>query len=398
MELAPFSYVIQYRPGQTNVGPDTFTRAYCSAVTMTSSTLQDIHDMLCHLGATRLLHFVHRKNLPFSTTDVKRIISTCKICAQIKPFFVRNNQGTIIKAMRPIERISIDFKRLLPSSTPNKYLLIVVDEYSRFPFAFPCKDMTTQTVICCLDLLFTLCGTAGFFLCDNASSFLSLEFKAYLTQRGIASNKCSIYHPSENGQAERMVQTVWKIIQQALKTANLPHEQWEMMLTNALHSIRSLLCKATNATPHERFFAFQRRSSTRATLPTWLTYPGSKAYLRRFVRTSKIDPLVDEVEIINVNPNYANVRHLNGREVTFSLNDLSPCPSKKSQDYTDTNETQPSVDAQSNKSTTTATRDNDADAHDDDVRAPSAPVLPRRSAQTSKGVPPLRYGIHDSSV
>ena len=70
-----------------------------------------------------------------------------------------------------------------------------------------------------------------------------------------------------------MVQTVWKTIQLALKTANLPHEQWEVMLPNALHSIRSLFCTATNVTSHERFFAFQRRSSTGATLPIWLTYP-----------------------------------------------------------------------------------------------------------------------------
>ena len=111
------------------------------------------------------------------------------------------------------------------------------------------------------------------------------------------------------------------------------------MLTNALHSIKSLLCTATNATPHKRFLAFWRRWSTGATLPTWLTYPGSKAYLRRFVRSSKSDPLVDKVEIINVNPKYANVRHLNGREVTVSLNDLSPCPSEESQDNIDTNET-----------------------------------------------------------
>ena len=51
--------------------------------------------------------------------------------------------------------------------------------------------MTTQTVIRFLDLLFTLCGSAGFVLSDNASSFSSLKFKAYLSQRGIVSNKCS---------------------------------------------------------------------------------------------------------------------------------------------------------------------------------------------------------------
>ena len=101
-----------------------------------------------------------------------------------------------------------------------------------------------------------------------------------------------------------------------------------MMLHNASRSIRSLLRTANNATPYEQFFAFQRRSSTGATLPTWLTYPGSKAYLWRFVQTSKTDTLDDGVEIINVNPNYANVRHLNGREVSVALNDFSPCPSE----------------------------------------------------------------------
>ena len=33
-----------------NVSPDTFTKRHCSTVTTMSSTLQDIHDMLCHPG------------------------------------------------------------------------------------------------------------------------------------------------------------------------------------------------------------------------------------------------------------------------------------------------------------------------------------------------------------
>ena len=91
-----------------------------------------------------------------------------------------------------------------------------------------------------------------------------------------------------------------------------------MVLDDALRSIKSLLCTATNTIPHERFFAFQKKSAAGASLPTWMTYPNPKAHFRRFVRTGKSDPLVYEVQIINVNPNYANVRHLNGREVNVS--------------------------------------------------------------------------------
>ena len=49
--------------------------------------------------------------------------------------------------------------------------------------------------------------------------------------------------------------------------------------------------------------------------------------LRQFVRKSKNDPLVDDVELTNVNPAYAHIRYPNGREPIVSLKDVYPCPS-----------------------------------------------------------------------
>ena len=62
----------------------------------------------------------------------------------------------------------------------------------------------------------------------------------------------------------------------------------------ALHSIRSLLCTATNNTPHERMFTHQRRAGTfggAKALLTCLTSSG-KVFLRNFERSSKISHLV----------------------------------------------------------------------------------------------------------
>ena len=189
---------------QQNVGFDTLTRAVCATNSDSLSRLQDLHEKLCHPGITRMLHFVRTKNLPFSTTDVKRVVASCKTCAEVKPVFFCQESGVLIKSTEPLERISIDFKGPLPSSSVNKYLLLVVDEYSRFPFASPCKDMTTWTVTQCLDQIFTLCGTPSFVHSDNAPSFCSHEFKTYLTSRGISSSKSSIYNPAGNGQPERL--------------------------------------------------------------------------------------------------------------------------------------------------------------------------------------------------
>ena len=97
-----------------------------------------------------------------------------------------------------------------------------------------------------------------------------------------------------------------------------------MVLPDALHSLRSLLCTTTNSTPHERFFAFPRRSTNDSSLPNWLLEPGP-VLLRNFVR-SKSDPLCHEVELINANTKYALIRHGNGKESTVSVTDLAPCP------------------------------------------------------------------------
>jgi len=57
---------------------------------------------------------------------------------------------------------------------------------------------------------------------------------------------------------------------------------------------------------------------------------GRKVYLRRFVWSSKNDPLVDEVKLVTVNPSYARVRFPGGREVTVNVRDLAPHPQESS--------------------------------------------------------------------
>jgi len=42
-------------------------------------------------------------------------------------------------------------------------------------------------------------------------------------------------------------------------------------------------------------------------VPTWLSSPGPEL-LKRHVRTSKTDPIVDKVDLVHATPNYALVR------------------------------------------------------------------------------------------
>ena len=175
LELASFSYSIQYRPGKENHAPDTLTRAFCSTISTCNS--EKLHSGLCHPGVTRLLHFVRSKNLPFLTDEVRKVCASCKTCAELKPQFYSYDDKTLIKATKPFERINIDFKGPLVSNTRNRYMLVIIDEFSRFPFCFACPDMLTSTVIKCLDQLFSLCGMPNYIHSDQGKSFMSRELK-----------------------------------------------------------------------------------------------------------------------------------------------------------------------------------------------------------------------------
>ena len=152
---------------------------------------------------------------------------------------------------------------------------------------------------------------------------MSQQLQSYLTERGIATSRTTSYNPMGNGQVERYNGTIWKAITTCLKSRKLSEEHWQTVLPDALHSVRSLLCTATNETPHERFLHFPRRSSSGTSVPSWLTAPGP-VLLKRNARSSKFDPLVEEVELLQANPHYAHVRYHDGRETTVSVRHLAP--------------------------------------------------------------------------
>ena len=324
IELSCYSYDVVYRPGGENHAADALSRAFCSAACSDNiETLKALHSNLCHPGVARMFHFTSSRNLPYSMEQVKQVVSSCRVCAEMKPSFHQPQNYNLIKATQPFERLSVDFKGPLPSNTTNKYILTIIDEYSRFPFAFACPDMSSATLIKCFTQLFSLFGMPAYIHSDRGTSFMSQDFKTFLHEKGVATSRTTPYNPRGNGQVERLNGTLWKTINMALKSHSLDVSNWEHFLPQALHSIRSLLCTATNSTPHERMFAFNRRSTTGTTLPTWLTKAGT-VLMRRNVRQSKYDPLVEEVELLECNPQYAHVRHANGRESTVAIRHLAP--------------------------------------------------------------------------
>ena len=68
-------------------------------------------------------------------------------------------------------------------------------------------------------------------------------------------------------------------------------------------------------------------------MPTWLCTPAA-VYLKRHVRTSKYDPILDKVNLVHPTPNYAVVQLPSGRETTVSLRDIASCTNSETSDPT----------------------------------------------------------------
>ena len=92
---------------------------------------------------------------------------------------------------------------------------------------------------------------------------------------------------------------ICKTILAALKSRQLSTTHREAVFSDALHSIRSLLCTSANCTPHERMFNHSHQSVDGLTDPSWLK-PGL-IYVKKHVR-NKNDPEVEEPDLIGANP------------------------------------------------------------------------------------------------
>ena len=139
---------------------------------------------------------------------MRQVVRSCTVCAEIKPQFFKPESVHLIKATCPFERLSLDFKGPLPSTNQNRFLITIIDEYSRFPFAFSYRDTSAKSIISGLDQVFSMFGMPAYIYSDRGSAFMSAEFKRYLLDKGIASSRTTSYNPAGNGQVERLNQTL----------------------------------------------------------------------------------------------------------------------------------------------------------------------------------------------
>ena len=139
--------------------------------------------------------------------------------------------------------------------------------------------------------------------------------------------------------------------------------------------------------------------------------------LFKFLQNHKNDDLVEKVQLLDTNPQYANICYRDGRESSISLSDLSPCPQGLNSRELESQfpildkedpQTSPVQQGKDDLLHTTLSKstmqrqssDASPPQHEDLLQqnnqnsflsASSKPTV-RRLIQSTKGVPPIQYG------
>ena len=153
---------------------------------------------------------------PGMSSDIERTVNECPVCHTFKP---NNQKETLMPHAvphRPWQKVAADIMTL------EKDYLVVVDYYSKYPEIALLNGKTASKIITQMKSIFARHGIPEELICDNMP-FNSTEFSDFASKWGIKVTTSSPTYPQSNGQAERAVQTVKRILKKSTLDGTDPY-------------------------------------------------------------------------------------------------------------------------------------------------------------------------------
>ena len=195
---------------------------------------------------------------PNMKKNVHDFVRNCRICSMIKPKFV-NAQLKPYLLDAPLQLVVTDYIGPLPTDSGFRYILVILDAFSRFPEIYPVKDMSANTLIAKFRDYFARYGFPDAILSDNGTQFRSKEFQNYCARFNIKKKFTNTYRPSSNGICERFNGSLQKKIKCLLMENEIPSTAWTRVLPAAAMAMRNDVNRSTGFTPSQLFLAFRVR-------------------------------------------------------------------------------------------------------------------------------------------
>jgi hypothetical protein len=190
----------------------------------------------------------------FKRADVRRFVRTCPICQKIKqhqllkytPHFTTSTYGIF-------DNISIDTVYMPESSRGNKYLIVVIDSFSRYLDLFPVAELSAKTAMVCLIMFMSNFGIPSHICCDNGSQFQGL-FQELIDLLTVNGYKTHPYSHQENSIVERANKEILTTLRALVLERRLKND-WDILCHVAKRIINSRIHSAIGIAPADLVFA-----------------------------------------------------------------------------------------------------------------------------------------------
>nr|XP_053605830.1 uncharacterized protein K02A2.6-like [Plodia interpunctella] len=191
---------------------------------------------------------------------VKKYIKNCLNC-----IYYKNKGGPKEGELYPLPKYAQPFHTLhadhlgpfVETVNGNKYLLVVVDAFTKFVFIEAVKSTRTSDLLEQLDNITKTFGNPKRIISDSGTCFTSNEYRQYCANKNIRAHIVATGMPRSNGQVERFNKTVLE----SLKTigANTTDNRWDQYVKIVQQGLNSTIHKTINAIPSEVLLGYRLR-------------------------------------------------------------------------------------------------------------------------------------------
>ncbi|KAM0726175.1 Transposon Tf2-6 polyprotein [Formica fusca] len=208
-----------------------------------------VHEYLLHYGIDKVIDFINGYFVMHNLERVARdVVASCCVCQAIK-YYTRPTRGAEYYELpkKPSEVISIDLFGPLPqTSRGNKYILVVMDQFSKFKKLYPLKNQKLDSIIDALQVeYFSRIGIPNEILSDNGGQFITARWRDFANDIGFSVRKTSPYNPQSNP-VERVMREIGRIIR---VYAHDHQTTWDKIIDRAEKTINSTTHRSTGFKP-----------------------------------------------------------------------------------------------------------------------------------------------------
>ena len=216
--------------------------------------LTEAHDsrMGGHFGVEKTLEKVRRYwTWTGLSHDVETYVRTCVPCQKTKHETCRP-KGLLfpLVATRPWQMVTLDFvgKFAPAAGTQHNTCLVIVDKFSKYTIleGVPEQVDARMTARIFIRRVVSVWGVPALVISDRGPQFSAQLWRNILKVLGSYAALATSHHPQTDGQTERAIQTVLRLIR---SYASEQQHQWEELLPMFEYALNDSYCKATLTTP-----------------------------------------------------------------------------------------------------------------------------------------------------